>query len=185
MSELILRGHCPYRPAVDDKGVDLVLSNGVRLQVKTARLHKRKHHAAPAYNLTLGWTKLGRVQSPIRRPRRYSEECDFLVIFGVDENRFWIVPSYLVDGKHCLQLGPKNWVTKSEVDSLLGSSGVTGAASALNVSRTTVWRRKQGDLKRGGFVRAVRMCEDKWEFLNSPSETHQDNLNAAVATAAV
>lgn len=42
MSELILRGHCPYRPVVDDHGVDILLSNGLRIQVKTVKLHLRK-----------------------------------------------------------------------------------------------------------------------------------------------
>lgn len=179
MSELILRGHHPYRPAVDDHGVDIMLSTGVRIQVKTARLHTRKwKHGSvvgekTAYNLSLGWTAAGRVHAPIRRARSYDKECEFLIIFGVDEQRFWIVPSFIVGGKQCLVLGPRDRVTAEEMHQLrLQGMQEQDIAKSLGVNRKTVYNRSQSDLKVGGFVRAVRACEGKWDLLNTaPVET--------------
>lgn len=173
MSELILRGYHPYRPAVDDHGVDIMLSDGTRIQVKTSRLHsrKRRHRTGvtekTAYHLTLGWTAMGRMQKPIRRPRSYDKECDFLIIFGVDEQRFWIIPSFIVGNKQCLILGPKTWVTKEAMQQLrLTGMQEQDIAKALGVNRHTVRNRTKKDLEKGGFVRAVRACENKWELLN-------------------
>lgn len=177
MSELILRGHTPYKPAVDDHGVDLMLSTGIRLQVKTATLRTRMipvptkagmvKQARTSYNLTLGWAQQGANHNPVKRKRLYSEECDYFIIWGVDENRFWVVPSFVMDGRQCLVLGPKPIATSQQVMEL-ASQGFTldGIAEKLGVSTVTVWNRKRGDIKTKSFVRAVRMCEDRWDFLN-------------------
>jgi len=171
MAELLLRGHRPYIPAVDDHGVDLALSTGVRIQVKTARLHTRKNWPRkPIYHLTFGWAQIGRTHIPIRRKKNYSSECDFLIIYGVDENRFWIVPSFLLDGRTCLMLGPRCRVVRGQIEELL-DVGVTRieAARKLGVDRHTITRRLKGEgTKNGGFVRSVRMCEDQWGLLGSP-----------------
>jgi hypothetical protein len=171
LSELILRGYLPYTPVADDHGVDILLPSGVRIQVKTARLHERNNASGKRtrYFLSLGWTQKGANHRPIKRQRKYSDECDYFVIFGVEENRFWIVPSFVMDGLCCLELGARPRVTSEQVQSLLDSGkGVIETAKDLGVSRGTVWYRKHGDLKRGGWARAVRQCEDRWEFLDKP-----------------
>ena len=179
MSELILKGHTPYKPAVDDHGVDLMLNSGLRLQVKTATLRTRnsgiKHlkggdvvNTVTGYYLSLGWTQSGRTHTPIRRKRRYSEECDYFVIWGVDENRFWIVPSFVLDNRTCLVLGPKAKPNAGQVSVLAAQGfGLTEIATRLDVCPVTVWKQKRGVRgKMGAFVNAVRACEDRWDFLN-------------------
>ena len=37
----------------------------------------------------------------------YSGGYDFLILFGLDEQRFWIVPEYLARGRKMISLGPK------------------------------------------------------------------------------
>lgn len=168
LSELILRGHSPYIPVADDHGVDILLPTGIRIQVKTSNLTTRKYgqHELTRYNLSLGWTQAGRVHTPIRRKRKYSAECDYFVIFGVTENRFWIVPSFIMDNKTCLQLGPLPKAGREAVQASLASGkGVLETAADLGISRGTVWYRKRGDIKRGGWTRAVRMCEGRWDLL--------------------
>jgi hypothetical protein len=176
VSELIFRGHAPYIPVADDHGVDVLLPTGIRIQVKTARLHTRKGRhkygvtEMSGYWLSLGWTQSGRVHTPIRRKLKYSDECDYFVIFGVDEQRFWIVPSFIMDNKTCLFLGPKPKPSSEAVQAHLASGkGVLQTAAELGISRGTVWYRKRGDIKRGGWTRAVRMCEGRWDLLNVPS----------------
>lgn len=190
MSELILRGHSPFKPAVDDHGVDLMLSSGLRIQVKTATLRTRKSETkhlkdgdviseVTGYHLSLGWTQSGRIHAPIRRKRAYSEECDYFIIWGVDENRFWIVPSYLMDNRTCLVLGPTPIATRNQVMKLVDQGlGLDAIASKLGISPVTVWNRKHAESKTGGFTRAVRMCEGRWEFLEKPPSelTHEDRM---------
>lgn len=182
MSELILRGHSPYKPAVDDHGVDLMLSTGIRIQVKTATLKTkkttlenkggRKTYETVAYHLRLGASQVGIGHKYAPRKKLYSTECDYFVIWGVDENRFWIVPSFVMDNRHCLVLGIKAAPTQQQVMELAGQGkGLQEIAKALGVCEVTVWKRKKGDIRNGSFVRAVRQCEDMWEFLNSKPQS--------------
>lgn len=183
LSELIFRGHAPYTPTADDHGVDILLPTGIRIQVKTANLitrklkHQRGISESTRYRLSLGWTTVGAKRAHVKRKRKYSEECDYFVIFGVQENRFWIVPSFIMDGHTCLELGKRPAVSSEQVKAMLDSGkGVLETAAALGVSRGTVWYRKHGDLKRGSWVRGVRQCEDRWDFLNAPpAELVQEN----------
>lgn len=50
IDELLARGFSPYRPIVDD-GVDLMLSSGIKIQVKAANLtyHSKKLDGTPHY----------------------------------------------------------------------------------------------------------------------------------------
>lgn len=102
-SELALRGISTYFPSVD-LGVDLITHKGLRLQVKTAALRERKQGIG--YFIGFGWNQAGTERRARRRPRKYSEEVDLVVIWGVDENRFWIAPSKLFDDHSGLLLRP-------------------------------------------------------------------------------
>jgi hypothetical protein len=179
MSELILRGHAPFKPAVDDHGVDLMLGSGLRLQVKTATLRTRKSgtkhlkggdvdNIHTGYYLSLGWCQRGRVQTPIRRKRAYSEECDYFIIWGIDENRFWIVPSFVLDNRTCLILGPKAKPNARQVADLAKQGvGLKEIADRLGCCEVTAWKRKrETKTPMGAFTSAVRNCEARWDFLN-------------------
>lgn len=74
------------------------------MQVKTCTLRNRKQGIG--YFLTLGWGQAGSKQRAVRRPRTYTEEIDVMVIWGVDENRFWIVPAKFCDGCQSLLIRP-------------------------------------------------------------------------------
>jgi hypothetical protein len=95
-SKLALHGHNVLFPAVDE-GYDLMLSNGLRIQVKSCRLMflSRKKYQAGLYSFSLrrkmydptGQNRLSRMMKP------YSEVADFFVLWGVEEDRFWILPT--------------------------------------------------------------------------------------------
>jgi hypothetical protein len=105
-SELSLRHVGVYFPSVDT-GVDLITSTGKRLQVRAATIRNRSQpHLGLGYYLSLGWGQRGSKQRAVRRPRKYSEEVDVFVIWGVDEDRFWICPANVLDGGQGLLLRP-------------------------------------------------------------------------------
>lgn len=101
-SKLILYGFNPMFPAVD-LGADIILDNGLRLQVKTARLTFPKcgrrngyggNYLGGAYGFSVRrgeW--LGKTKGYGRSRKGYSEVADFFVLWGIEENRFWIVPT--------------------------------------------------------------------------------------------
>lgn len=103
-SQLCLLGHVPFFPAVDH-GVDLVMANGIRLQVKIACLTYPKsgmrkngtggNYLGGAYGFNLRRGVWDRSNNRWKRNESgtYHGVADFFVLWGIDENRFWIVPT--------------------------------------------------------------------------------------------
>jgi hypothetical protein len=122
LAELLLRGINAGLPVVDD-GVDIFTTAGLRLQVKARRLTTRRSkdlthaHLGPAYRFTLsvryvtdtvGRTTFKRQNKPTYvTTRKYSDEVDYLVFWGVDEDRFWVIPASECDGKLFLSFYPQ------------------------------------------------------------------------------
>jgi hypothetical protein len=94
-SQLALRGHNILFPGLDE-GYDLQLDNGLRLQVKSSTLlfnHAGYPYGAYCFGLRRGaWDRKDRKykRSTIRK---YSEVADFFVLWGIEENRFFILPT--------------------------------------------------------------------------------------------
>jgi hypothetical protein len=104
-SELMLRGAGVYLPACDREGIDLITNAGARVQVKTARLGRcRQLEKRRGYHFRFSCSQRGRKHDYVRIARKYSEEVDFIVIWGIDEDRFWIVPAAIFDNRQCLIL---------------------------------------------------------------------------------
>jgi hypothetical protein len=100
-AQLILRGYRPMFPAVD-LGADIILENGLRLQIKTARLtfpvvgrtpHNNYLGGAYGFGLRRGDWLSGERRWKVRARKGYAEVADFFVLWGIDENRFWVVPT--------------------------------------------------------------------------------------------
>lgn len=186
MSELLFRDHKVYRPLVDDHGVDLILSTGARVQVKTSKLWKelkryeragtRSQIARLLYNFTLlplGHRRSGRVtQHENSWATIYDGSYDFLVLFGVDEQRFWIIPEFLARGRKGISLGPKVQPTAEQIASLFGYSQ-RAIAEKLGCSHSLVGKRQlRGNPQYGKWTAALRTCEDRWDLLVG-STVHQ------------
>jgi len=98
-SQLLLRGVNVYFPAVDS-GVDLVTDSGIRIQVKMTHLARRARRDQQIYAGGAYWfhfmqrkvVKGGKGLMTVRG-RDFASECDLVVLWGVDHNRFWIVPA--------------------------------------------------------------------------------------------
>ena len=94
--QLALRGHVPMFPGLD-VGFDIMLGNGLRIQVKSAtlRIQSGVNYPDGAYSFAL---RRGAWDSNDKRYKRsslrpYSEVADFFVLWGMDENRFFILPT--------------------------------------------------------------------------------------------
>lgn len=95
-SQLALRGHNPLFPGLDE-GYDIQLDNGLKLQVKSATITFKnqgyQHNGAYGFGLRRGaWDRTKKAYTR-NNLRPYSEVADFFVLWGVDENRFFIVPT--------------------------------------------------------------------------------------------
>lgn len=112
LAELLRRDVNAFLPVVDT-GVDILTVRGVRIQVKATRLARRNtrsgYNQGPAYFFTPGVkTRRGGKTLEYREyyVRRFSDEVDYVVLWGSDQDRFWIVPATVLDSLKCLQLDP-------------------------------------------------------------------------------
>jgi hypothetical protein len=113
-AQIMVRGLNVFFPAAD-KGVDVLAENGCRIQVKTgkmrcspsvSRLYRGGVYSFHFPKSRYMATAKGEVKSTPRR--KFSEYCDVVVLWGVEQNRFWVVPAEQLDGVQCIFMGPKN-----------------------------------------------------------------------------
>ena len=85
MSELLLRGFNPAKSYLDN-GVDIILEDGRRIQVKTAMKQSERKNGHLAYNFSLEhlWHK---------EKAELSKTVDFLICVVPAENLFFIIPT--------------------------------------------------------------------------------------------
>jgi len=174
-SQLALRGFNVHFPLVD-YGYDLVIDGGVRIQVKTARLVVRSgmYKDQGAY-----WFKLAKSMKRAKsktwqsRPRIFSERSDFVVLWGIDQNRFWVVPSERVDGRQLVVVGPDVWHKALDADELtrLNDEGMSQRALAnqFGVAGVTIHRRLHGEhvTPKLTISAQVRECEGRWDLIEA------------------
>lgn len=187
-AELALRGINPYFPGVDI-GADLLANGRVRIQVKCAHLTTRQNGPSrKSYPNGAYWFKLWRnayvTGSTLRqkqRPRDFSKDCDVVVLWGIDEDRFWVVPAGVMDHHSLVVVGPE--VQFKRTDGLAQMTGMTHQqmADALGVSRPTVSRRLSGKLavSKRPLSAQVRSYENRWDLIESMA-----NLGEAANAAA-
>jgi hypothetical protein len=109
---------------------------------------------------------------PIKtRRRQFVEYCDVVVLWGIDQNRFWVVPAKLLNGLQGIDLGPDNERSFSkDVPEMreMVRLGYTHAeiAEHFKISAASVSIR----LKRAGckiFITSrtlsIRQCEGIWD----------------------
>lgn len=169
-SQLLLRGYNPAVPTCD-VGADLVL-DGVRIQVKASRMSRRSMKVYPngAYFFRICKMIKGRNRTFSFVRRNLIEECDLVVFWGVDENRFWIVPSNVIDGVQSIILGPSIQHKDVDLEELasLRAAGNTRAqvAEAFGVSAETISRRVRTGQRESKYprCRVVRSFENRWDL---------------------
>jgi hypothetical protein len=181
VAELLERGMNPYRPVIDDHGVDLMLGDGTRIQVKSAHLSRSKramesrtriYEFSCCENVYIPGS--GRRLGLSWQRRMFSPECDFLLLVGLDERRFWIVPAAYVDARKntTITLGPKAMPSALEIQKMIDQGmQQIDIACELECSETTIWKyKKWGNSRRGDSTREIRAFEDRWDLLTDPDK---------------
>jgi hypothetical protein len=178
-AQLLLRGVNPSFPAVDC-GADILTDWGTRVQIKCS--HRRPSRWGGSYHfvLTSGVTlyvgKNGHKKASLhdREPRAYSNECDFFVLWGIEDNRFWIIPSLLLDGKTSAVMVGKDcpWLRLDMVSIRRDSeSGMSQRAIAdkYQISQRSVLRVLHGRITKvnveTGFSRVLLSHENRWDLI--------------------
>lgn len=98
--QLARRGHTPFIPS-HDFGIDLMLDNGLKIQVKSSTCWRKATINAVGYQFDLRgsvrWIN-GKAESHSSDASRYVEICDFFILMAVDERRFFVVPTSKLGG---------------------------------------------------------------------------------------
>ena len=168
-AELLLRGHVPSFPSVDS-GVDILLDNGVRIQVK-GRTLTMGHPAYPGGVYNFSTKENSRKGKWGERKRDWSKVCDFIIYVGINENRYFVVPS----GNHKVSfwIRPKEatkYCVSVEAMKTMRAKGMTNQAIAeqLGVTDMTVIRNLRKPTKNNtpGGNRYLASLEDRWDLLD-------------------
>lgn len=102
-SELLLRGFNPAIRAVDT-GIDIVLENGLTIQVKTTSGPTSNEKDRPSrYQFGLSNTtyKKGKMIKTVSKLK-----ADYFVVWLVDIDRFYVIPRSELEGRVTIQLNP-------------------------------------------------------------------------------
>jgi len=100
MSELLLRGFNPAKSYLDN-GVDLILENGCKIQIKTS--HKnlsaepKREHARYQYHFNLqNW----------KTKKFCASNVDIVILWAIDDNIFFVIPALDIAGISALSFVP-------------------------------------------------------------------------------
>ena len=99
-SELLLRGHEVFLTLVDS-GADLVMGNGKRIQVKASHRVFNKSAHYPDYTFAFkSWrSNEGKYEA------HKLNNVDFVILWAVNDDKFFIIPADIVRGKYSIRLG--------------------------------------------------------------------------------
>lgn len=177
-SQLMYRNGNVLWPSVD-MGYDLLCENGCRVQVKTAHLRISpsitKYYPEGIYSFHFPKkrkiaTSAGKVRITDRKPM--SESCDVVVLVGIEQNRYWVVPSSMLDGVQCIFMGPKNARAFSEDLPNMKEMVKLGYSQAeigkaYGMSQAAISHRLNSDTEShaDSKVKRVRECENAWEYI--------------------
>lgn len=97
-SELLLRGYEVFETVVDS-GIDLILANGKRIQIKSAtRTKSYKNYTKYTFSFK-SWRKQKKTYEP-----HNLEGIDFIILWAIDDNDFFVIPATQIRGKYSVTL---------------------------------------------------------------------------------
>lgn len=176
-SQLLLKGFVTSFPNVDI-GFDLHGENGCRIQIKTAHLTpvtaKFNSFDEPIYVFHFQHDKpvaSGSKNVKIRPKKMLRDICDVVVFWGIEQNRFWIVPVGLMGDLQILVLGPsfkrgfsEELKDMKEMQSLGFST--YDIAQYYGITQGSAWRRLQAsEAKNTSATSLIRACENAWDHI--------------------
>ncbi len=98
-SRLCLLGHTPFFPSVDF-GVDIMLDNGLKIQVKCGHIRQHPGYSQGVYSFDIrkAFTIVGSKVFKHQKDRTYVGTCDFIIFWAIEEGRFFVLPVHEVKG---------------------------------------------------------------------------------------
>jgi len=175
-AQLLLRGIVPSFPAVDI-GADLYTEMGTRIQVKCGGVKYRG-----SYNFCL-------VHGPSSNKRGYIDriadgfhlDADFHIFWGIDDNRFWVVPSGFLEGKTAVVMPPRESVyLRVDEAAIMADYGLgmkqSDIARKYGLSKHQICdvvnaKRSAGLAERISFTRQLLDYEDRWDLITGYERT--------------
>lgn len=174
-AQLLLRDVVVYWPSVD-LGCDLETENHCRIQVKTGHLTKEREDRGRCYEFRLPKVfpvpSLGGASRIVSR-KKFAEVCDFVVFWGIEQNRFWIIPAHLCDDSTGMRLGyelstrPRLVTHQAAVLEMVGLGySQEQIAKHYGVTRSTIQRfiSNRRDWSES-TVSQMRSCENAWHSI--------------------
>lgn len=172
-AQLALLGVNPAFPGVDH-GYDLSAEGVCRIQVKSAKLRANSVYPKGAYwfkfwqaNTLSGSTNIKR-----RGARDYSKCSDIVVLWGRDEDRFWVFPSKMLSQTQCLTVGPKGFYQRDEFSEAkkLAAEGLTQQeiGERLGITQAAVSYQLRGGRSRKPaqtLSAKAREHEGRWDLI--------------------
>ena len=170
----MLREVAVFWPYVD-LGCDLMTEFGCRVQVKCAHL-SQGNKRGPCYFFPLPRTRRlpnSDKTTKLVMKKPFVEICDFVVFWGIEQNRFWIVPANLCDQVVGVELG-----IESSQRRFIGSVADMREMKSLGYSNYKIAKHygiqqcsvKQfldsgKDIIDETTVSQMRACEGRWESI--------------------
>ena len=112
LSELILRGASPALTCVDN-GIDLVLENGKRIQVKTSNKPQFSKSNGNGYKLKNPSEYYAFSLRHGKKGKKLEYNFDFLIVWIIPLNRFYIIPKEDVKDIKTILINKKEEISNS------------------------------------------------------------------------
>jgi hypothetical protein len=172
-TQLLLREVPVLWPAVDT-GFDLMTMDGCRVQVKCAHIYNHKN--GPRYTFPLPKNRRlpnSDKTTKLVAKRPFREICDYVVFWGIEQNRFWVTPAHLCDEITGIELGYEPSLRRfkgsvSDMREMLALGYNRGqVAKHYGIARTSLQQFLDSGKDAIGETVAsqIRACESRWDFI--------------------
>lgn len=176
-AQLLLRKIMVMWPAVD-LGYDLETNNHCRLQIRCGHLTNSDGRAGQHYTFMLRKRKpvpISNTTAKLVPQRPFVEVCDYVVFWGIEQNRFWIVPPEICDKVSGVRLGMELMTAPRLVANMADAKEMVGLgyshsqiAKHYGVARSVVQRfLSEGRDWEESMVSQMRGCENAWEKITN------------------
>lgn len=172
-AQILLRDMAVLWPAVD-VGYDLETETGCRVQVKCA--HFYNHPDGPRYHFPLPKTRRqpnsDKTTKLVTR-KTFADVCHYVVFWGIEQNRFWVVPAAMADSCTGVDLGfdssQRRFVgSVADMREMISLGYNRGqVAKHYGVHRTSLQQFLDSgkDSIDETVVSQMRACEGRWDFI--------------------
>jgi hypothetical protein len=172
MSELMLRGHHPAMPPIDN-GADIILESGLRIQVKSSHLNRKKHASYPLGLYRFELMELGVRSKYQNMVRDWTKRCDYFVLWCINEDRFFIFPATKDRGVILITAKVEDRAAVIDVSAAktMHANGVSmyRIAKEMGVSWPTVKAHLTGErsnTRATTLIREIVQYENRWDLLD-------------------